>query len=177
MKNLVKTFALVILGIVMASAVNKISAPETRLGYVNVRNLIQQLPEFKTAMTELDSLGKMYERELIFQSEEYNRKLEEFMKRSKEMDTLIRKQREKELETMRASIEEFKANSGQTIRDKEQKLFRPMFDRVKKGVDKVARERGYTHILNEDAASQLLIFGSADTRIDSLVLKGVLVNR
>src|SRR5690606_21099188 len=80
-----------------------------------------------------------------------------------------------QLRQLNSELEELQATSQQTIAEKQESLIRPLVEKVNKAVDEVAKENGYTYILNGDTGKVgnpvILYSGSKETDITDLVLK------
>ena len=82
---------------------------------------------------------------------------------------LIRQTKQREIQDMAARIEEFQQNAQKQLQDREQELLKPVIDRAKKAIEEVAREGGYTYIL--DAGTAAILYDGGGDDIMPLVKK------
>ena len=75
---------------------------------------------------------------------------------------LIRQTKQREIQDMGARIQEFQENAQKQLQQREQDLLKPIIDRAKKAIEDVAREGGYTYILDSGTASVLYSQDSDD---------------
>lgn len=145
-------------------------APTSRIGVVSTNYIINQLPEVKAAGAELDTLKSQLEAQLQTKVSEYNQKLDAFETNKATYSRLILKDKQEDLQRIKESIGTFQRAAEEEVANREQELFQPLWEMMENAIAAVAKEKGYTHVINTDLGSSLMIYSEASTKIDEAVL-------
>ncbi|MFC6996829.1 OmpH family outer membrane protein [Rufibacter roseus] len=144
------------------------TTPALKIGYTNANYIISQLPESRQIESDLKAHSGQLEKELQNKYKEYQAKVEAYKKGAGAMSDVIRADKEKELTTLQASIEEFQRNADASLQKKEQAALQPVMNKIQAAIDKVAKDNGFTHIFTAEA----LLYGPEDgNNFTDLVLK------
>ncbi|MFN4082451.1 MAG: OmpH family outer membrane protein [Bacteroidia bacterium] len=151
MKNLLKTaiafFAITLLAAPFAKA--------QKLGYVDLQELMQLMPEYKKANTDMENYGKSLEDELKRLSDEFQKKVSDYQKNEKTMTEVRKEVIQKELQDMQGRIQEFQQDAQEKIRKKEADLLKPIIEKAKNAISLVAKEKGYSYVFDSSMAGFL----------------------
>ncbi|SFC54739.1 outer membrane protein [Parapedobacter composti] len=151
MKNLFK--GVVVVAVLFLST-GLVSAQQ-KIGHVNSNDIIQSMPEFKTANTEFENLQKTKEDELqqmgaeaqkkLLQAQELQRNRSEANKDSidAKLQTLT-----VELQEMDRRMQEVQQIAQQELQKKQEELFAPIFQKANTAVQSVAKEKGYAYVFD-----------------------------
>lgn len=151
MKNMLKSLVALFAVLVLAGS----SANAQKLGYVDLQELMQLMPEYKKANTDMEAYGKTLEDELKIMSDEFQKKVAEYQKNEKTMNEAIKDVKQKELQDMQNRIQEFQQSAQENIRKKEAELLKPIIEKAKTAIGQVAKENGYSYIFDSSAAGFL----------------------
>ncbi|AMM51092.1 hypothetical protein TH61_07730 [Rufibacter sp. DG15C] len=163
-----KLKSLLVAAFVCVSMASFAQTGTVKIGYTNANYIISQLPESRQIESDLKAHSGQLEKELQNKVKDYQGKLEAYNKGAAAMTDVIRADREKELTTLRSSIEEFQRNADASLQKKEQVALEPVMNKIQKAIDEVAKENGYTHIFTAEA----LLYGPEDgNNFTDLVLK------
>jgi outer membrane protein len=163
-----KLKSLLVAAFVCVSMASFAQTGTVKIGYTNANYIISQLPESRQIESDLKAHSGQLEKELQNKVKDYQGKLEAYNKGAAAMTDVIRADREKELTTLRSSIEEFQRNADASLQKKEQVALEPVMNKIQKAIDDVAKENGYTHIFTAEA----LLYGPEDgNNFTDLVLK------
>jgi outer membrane protein len=166
-KFLIALFALVTLATASATAQQKI-------GYISPDYILNQLPEAKQVETELTTTQKQYESMLQAKAKDFQTKLADYEKNAATMADVIKADREKELQALQSSIEEFRQNSATSLQKKQAQLLQPLLKKIEDNMHIVAKENGYAFVFNYDAGqgtTPIVLHAPEDANISDLVLK------
>lgn len=126
-----------------------------KLGYIDLQELMQLMPEYKKANTEMENYGKTLEDELKRLSDEFQKKLSDYQKNEKTMTELRKEIMQKELQDMQSRMQEFQQDAQEKIRKKESELLKPIIEKAKNAISQVAKEKGYSYIFDSSMAGFL----------------------
>ncbi|WP_054414153.1 OmpH family outer membrane protein [Hymenobacter sp. DG25A] len=161
--------------LMVASATASIAqtAPQ-KIGYTNVDYVLSKMPESKQVESQLKDYSTQLENQLKAKYTEFQTKGEAYQKGASTMTDVVRADKEKELQNLQQSIQEFQRNADASIQQKQQTLLKPVLDKLQKTIDLVADENGYAYVFNSDAGygtTPILLHGPKDGDISDLVLK------
>jgi outer membrane protein len=145
---------------------------QTKIGYADVNYIIGQLPEAKQIDTELKSTETQLKNQIDTKYQEYQKKLADYQANINTMLEAVRANTERELIQMQQNIEKLQADAQTTIQAKQNQLMEPVFKKVGKGIEDVAKENAFTFILNQQIGGfDVILYGDDNMDISDLVLK------
>lgn len=146
-----------------------ILAQNLKFGHINSEELIQALPEFDSAKVKFEKFRKELQTHLEAMSSELNIKYETYLKESKNLNAIIRQNKEQELSDIERRIQEFQTSAQTQLQEKQVELFQPIYAKVDKAIKDVGTENGFFYIFDTPQGGQLLYFDeSKSTNITAL---------
>lgn len=131
--------------VVLASG---LTANAQKMGYVDGEGLVSLLPEIKDVQTKLqqyqqDSIGGEYDRLMV----EYNR-TDSIIKNSKTKSLVDAAT--KDQQTIAATLSQWQQTATQLNNMKSAQLLQPLYEKVRKAIQDVAKEKGVAYVLAPD---------------------------
>ena len=133
-----------------------------KLGHINSNELMQIMPGRDSAQTILQAEVTELEQTLKSMQSEAEQRYNDYVANQSGWTELIRQTKQREIQDMGARIQEFQENAQKQLQQREQDLLKPIIDRAKKAIEDVAREGGYTYILDSGTATVLFSQDSDD---------------
>ena len=133
-----------------------------RKAHINSNDLMQIMPGRDSAQTTLQAEVQELEATLKSMQSEMEKRYNDYMENQSGWTELIRQTKQREIQDMGARIQEFQENAQKQLQQREADLLKPIIDRAKKAIEDVAREGGYTYILDSGTASILYSQDSDD---------------
>ena len=164
----------VLLTLAFASVVASLQAKEKplKIGYTNLDYILSLLPETKRVEANYKSFEKQVKNQVEAKVIEYQEKLQALEKGYETMTDAVRDQKETELGQLKRTIEQLHIESQESLTNKQVELLKPVYEKVQQAVEKVAKEKDYTHILNADTGGiAILLYAAEEYDISDLVLK------
>jgi len=148
MKKLTKIFALVafFIGIIVSSQAQT-QAP-LKIGYVDFNALLQAMPGIDSVRTELQNYQGTLTDQMDQMRTEFENKYLDYQSKSAGMSDIIKQNKEQELQQLQERIDAFQSQAQQDLQNKQQKLLQPLIDKAKQAVSDVAKEKGFSYVLN-----------------------------
>ncbi|MCR9154293.1 MAG: OmpH family outer membrane protein [Croceimicrobium sp.] len=162
MKKIILLFAL-FFG--LSSAVSA----QQKLGHINSDELLALMPETKLAQAELEKYGQQLEKDMGEMETELSTKIEQFRTNEPMMTTTTRELKTKELQDLQGRIQQFSQRAQQDIQQKQVDLFQPIIEKASKAIEDVAREKGFTYILDSSQSKAVVVFAENGEDIMPLV--------
>lgn len=164
-----KLVLFVVLG--LASFVSQAQAP-VKVGYADVDYIFSQLPEAKQIDQELKSLQTQLKNQMDTKTQEFQKKVADYQANLNTMIDAVRANTERELQQLQQNLEKFQQDAQTTIQTKQTQLMDPVYKKVGKGIEDVAKENGYSFVLNQQIGGlDVILYGDEKMDISDLVLK------
>jgi len=133
-------------------------AQEVKLGHINSQEILTLMPERVVIEKTVGDLQTQWEKELVKMREEYYAKVKEFQEKQATMPESIKSARQGEIADLEQRISTFNQTASDDLRKKQQELFTPVIDKVKKAINEVGAENNYLYIF--DLSTQSIIYQS-----------------
>lgn len=138
-----------------------------KVGYTDHEVLIINLPDYRTVQTQLQQEYQGSQTALQAEYEEYQGKLDRYQKQQALLSEEKRAEREQELVAAQQAIQQKAAKSDETLAQREAELLAPLFEKVDKAIQTVAKEKNLDLVLRSQAGpSQPIILFVSDKITD-----------
>jgi outer membrane protein len=148
MKKFAKIFAAVALFVGIAFSSQAQSQAPLKIGYVDFNSLLQAMPGIDTVRTALQTYQGVLTDQMDQMRVEFENKYLDYQSKAAGMSDIIKQNKEQELQQLQERIDAFQAQAQQELQNKQQQLLQPLIDEAKSAVESVAKENGYTYVLN-----------------------------
>ncbi len=155
MKNVTKFLALVM--VLFATQ----SFAQTKLGHINMQELINLMPERDSAVIKLENYAKELDETMQGMQQEFNTKYQTYQQKSATWTAAILEAKTKELQEMQDRLQMFQQNAQQEMGQLQQTLYAPVFDKANKAIEKIGTDGGFTYII--DLSAGAVIFKGASS--------------
>lgn len=149
MKNVTKFLALVM--VLFATT----SFAQTKLGHINMQELVALMPERDSAVIKLENYAKELEETMQGMQQEFNTKLQTYQQKNATWTAAILEAKTKELEEMQQRLQMFNQNAQQEMAQLQQSLFAPVYEKASKAVETLGTDGGFTYIFDLSAGGIL----------------------
>jgi len=144
MKQFTKVLAAIALIVGMSSAMQA----QSKVAHINSQSLVEAMPTYKSAMSELEKLQKSYDAEISSMGGELQKTLERY---NREVDTQTDEEntrRMQEVQDTRSNIVKYQQGAMQKLEGKQQELIKPIIEKARLAIQKVARAKGFDFVLD-----------------------------
>tara|TARA_Y100000814_G_scaffold177632_1_gene129839 strand:+ start:159 stop:557 length:399 start_codon:yes stop_codon:yes gene_type:complete len=117
---------------------SNVLSQEIKIGYTNVEYVLSFLPETKQVQSEVQAYGTQLQNQLQSKITDFQSKADAFQKTAATMTDLVRADKQEELQNLQASIQKFQTEAQTSIAQKEQDLFKPLFEKISNAINAVA---------------------------------------
>lgn len=157
-----KKTLIVMVACLFAFSGSALAQKTVKLGHINSNDLMQIMPGRDSAQTVLQNEVAELETTLKSMQSEMEKRYNDYMEQQAGWTELIRNTKQREIQDMGARIQEFQENAQKQLQEREAELLKPIIDRAKKAIEDVAKEGGYTYILDAGTAAVLYSQDSDD---------------
>jgi outer membrane protein len=151
-----------------------VNAQNFKLGYTNIEFILQNLPDSKDIQAKLSVEKGQYEKLYQEKLADAQKLLEDYQKNGASMSAVIKADKEKTLQNKQNELQELQQNSEAALQKKQQDLIEPVMTKIQTAIDAVAKENGYTFVLNSDAGygtTPVILVAPESDNITNLVFK------
>jgi outer membrane protein len=166
MKKLFKV-ALVAVGLIFAG--NFVQA-QSKIGHINFQALVTQMPEYKTIQSTLDLYQKTFVDQLTTMNNGFTAEAKDFQTKGPTMSDAVRTAKQTELQDMQKRIQDYQNTAQQQVEAKSNELFKPLSDKARAAITEIAKEKGYSYVL-DSSQIQLLVSPDGDDLMSVVKLK------
>ena len=121
---------------------------QAKFGHVNTQEIIQAMPEYTAAKTEIDKLQEQYEADLKSMQDELQKKAEAFDKEQASLPENIKQRRQTELQEMYQKIQQSYQDNQQALQKASQEKMQAITAKVLDAI-KAVGQAGEFVMINE----------------------------
>lgn len=155
----------VILSLVASTAL----AAESKIGYVDVQKAVQMTSAGKKAKETLDTEFQKRKGNLDKKKTDIEKMQADLEKKKAVLTEEVMTKKQMELQEQMLNFQKDLAKDQGEIQKKEKELVEPILDKMKKMIEKVAQEKGFSMVLEKQG--QNVLFALKDTDLTEEVVK------
>lgn len=157
--------SLLIAAILFVGASQAVSA-QAKVAHINVKELMDNMPDMKAANTQLEKLNQTYTTEYNTMVEEFKKKVQQYEKEATTVTDAVNETRSKELQDMQSRIQSYQQNASKELNEKQEAIYKPILEKAKAAIQKVAKAKGYQYVLDSTVGSGVLVADGPDLLAD-----------
>ena len=158
MKKLMLAFGFIIVSCIAASA--------QKYAVIDTRYILDKMPEYKTAQTQLDEIAAGWQKDIDTKQAELDKMYKDFEAEQVMLSDELKKKREDQLFMKEKELRDLQRKrfgfEGDLFK-KRQELIKPIQDKVYNAVQKMAGARGYDFVLDKSEGITIIF---ADPKLD-----------
>jgi outer membrane protein len=152
----------VIIALVTVSGLFSVKAEaQSKVAHIDAQALIQTMPEAQAAQKTLQQYADELDKDGKGLIDEYQRKMREFDSTADKLTDNMKQIKAKEIQDAQKNIQEYQESAQQKIDAKRQEVLKPIYDKARKAIEDVAKEKGYAYVI-DSSAGILLVSPAAD---------------
>jgi outer membrane protein len=146
--------------------VSTASFAQSKVAHIEVQKLISEMPEVIAAQKEIAELEKTYSTDLENSVKEYQAKAQTYAADAENKSEIINQKRRTELEGIQQSLEQFRQQAAQDLQKKQVEMMRPLYEKARTAIEKVASAQGYDYVLDSSAGGSVIMSKGTDLMAD-----------
>ena len=111
-------------------------------------------------------LQKTYQSEIEASMKEYQTKLQTYSADTQNQTEVTNQARAKELQGMEQNIQQYQQTASQDIQQKQADLLRPLIEKARAAIQKVAREQGFVYVIDATPGGAVILSDGKDLMAD-----------
>ena len=153
-KNLISVFTLMFLTLNLSA--------QSKVAHIDTQKLISEMPEVIAAQKQLEQLEKTYSTEIENTYKEFQTKAQTYSADAANQTDVTNQARQKELQGMEQNIQQYQQTAAQDIQQKQQDLLRPLIEKARAAIQKVAKAQGFDYVIDATPGGALILFDGKD---------------
>jgi outer membrane protein len=156
MKKLFKS-ALVAACVLMMSSF----AQAQKIGYLNFQNIVTGTRQFADIQKQMEAYQNQFLETIKAVQAEGQTKAADYDAKKATMTDAVRTKAESELQDLNKRLQDLNTSAQNSVQQKYNELTKPLVDKVKAAVSQVAKEKGYTYVL-DSSTTDLVVAPETD---------------
>ncbi|GIV37021.1 MAG: cationic outer membrane protein OmpH [Cyclobacteriaceae bacterium] len=158
--------------VLFTALLSQAQTPAVKVGFADVEYIFSQMPESKTIESELQALQAQLKKQIDAKVADFQKKLAEYQQFGANVPEAVRQNTERELRQMQENIEKLQQDAQAEMQRKQTQLMEPVYQKVGKAIEDVAKENGFSIILNNQISGlDVILYGDEKLDVSDLVLK------
>ncbi|CAL1520803.1 OmpH family outer membrane protein [Chitinophaga sp. MM2321] len=143
---------------------------QSKVAHINAQALVGSMPEAKKAETDLQTFAQGLEADGKALVDEYTKKMKEFDEKAASMTENMKEIKGREIQDSQKRIQDYREQAEQKVQQKQQDLLKPIYDKARKAIEDVAKEKGYGYVI-DSSGGLLLVSPSGDDLLPAVKAK------
>ncbi len=139
---------------------------QTKVAHIDVQALMSNMPEMKTAQSQLKTIQDNYDKEYKTMVQEYQTKLQKYEQEAPTAGEAVNESRSKEMQDMGNRIQQYQQSAAKELQQKEMDLLKPILEKAQAAIQKVATAKGFNYVLDATTGSGVLVANGTDLLAD-----------
>ncbi|QED38061.1 OmpH family outer membrane protein [Antarcticibacterium arcticum] len=152
-----KQFKTFILAVALTVGATAFTNAQSKIAHIASQELVEGMPAFKDAMTQLEKLQKTYDTEIKDMYTEAQKTMQRYESEAATKTEEENQKRAMELQSTQRRIQEHGQNAQQDLQKKELDLLKPVYEKARTTIQKVARAKGYDYVLDSSNGSGVIM--------------------
>jgi outer membrane protein len=163
LEHMKRTIHFIAIFIVFMLSVSLLQAQsKLKVGHINSSELLQMMPGKDSAQDALIKYATDLEQQLTMMTNEFETKYQDYLANETKWTQLVKNDKQKELTSLQNRITEFQEQAQEDLQMKEAELIEPLLRKAQDAIQDVAKEKGYTYILDTSSGAVLYFEDSDD---------------
>ncbi|MUV05066.1 OmpH family outer membrane protein [Flavobacterium rakeshii] len=139
---------------------------QSKVAHIDVSELMSQMPEMKAANSQLEQLSKSYDTEYRTMVQEFQAKIKKYDEEAATAGDALNETRAKEVQDLQQRIQQYQQNATKELQDKQEAIYKPILEKSRNAIQKVARAKGYLYVLDASTGSGVILADGPDLMAD-----------
>lgn len=139
---------------------------QSKVAHINTQDLVASMPDMKSAQSQMEQLGKTYEAEIKELATALQTKMKQYDAEATTKTDEENTKRVQEVQAMEQNIRQYQANAQKDMQQKEVDLLKPITEKAKAAILKVARAQGFNYVLDSSQGGGVIMADGKDLLAD-----------
>ena len=126
---------------------------QSKVAHINAQELIEAMPEYKAAQSQLEKVQKTYDTEIKAMAKELDTKMKLYDGEAATKTDAENQKRVEEVQGMQNNIQAYRQQALQDLQKKQEDIFKPILEKAQAAIQKVGRAQGFQYVLDSTIGS------------------------
>jgi outer membrane protein len=161
-----------VLAFALATVVTNAQTAPVKIGYADVEYIFSQMPESKQIDSELQVLSAQLKKQYDTRLAEFQKKYQEYQQFGATVPDAVKQNSERELQQLNQNLQKLEQDSQTDLQKKQVTLMEPVYAKVGKAIEDVAKENAFSFIINQQIQGlDVILFADEKLNVSDMVLK------
>ena len=143
-----------------------------KIGYADIEYVLSQMPQFKDVQSEIQTYQTQLQKQYEAKVQEYQQKIQDYQAQEATMLDAIKADKQREIIQLEQNIQQFQSDMQDSFMKRQETLMTPLYEKVGTAIEGVAKENGYTHILNARIQGlDIILYGDSSLDVSDQILR------
>ena len=161
-----KQFKTLLIAAALFIGASQTISAQAKVAHIDVQELMTNMPEMKTAQAQIKKVGETYDKEYNTMVTEYQNKMKKYESEAATAGEATNETRAKEMQDMGQRIQQYRETAQKELQQKEMDLVKPIMDKAKAAIQKVAKAKGYQYVLDSTTGSGVIVADGPNILVD-----------
>jgi len=161
-----KQFKTLFIALALTIGATTFANAQTKVAHIATQELVETMPAYKDAMSQLEKLEKTYDAEIKDMLTEAQNTMQRYQSEAETVTEEENAKRASELQATERRIQEHSQRARQELQKKENDLIRPVIEKAREAIQKVAREQGFDYVLDSTTGTGVILADGKDLMTD-----------
>lgn len=133
-------FSILLLGM------QNLMAQGVKIGFIHSDTVLMSMPEYEGARKQIETYSNQLSAQLQSKGAEFEEKARDFEQNSASWTDIVVADKRDELARMETNIRDFQQQAENKLREKENTVMSPLYDKIEAAIKEVATEDGYDYV-------------------------------
>ncbi len=139
---------------------------QSKVAHIASQELVEAMPAFKAAKSEIEKLNKTYDAEIRNMVLELQNTIKKYSQEAETKTDEENLKRQQEIQATEKSINDYRQNALQDLQKKEIELMKPIYEKARTSIQKVARAQGFSYVLDSTTGTGVIMADGKDLMAD-----------
>jgi len=130
---------------------------QSKVAHIASQELVESMPAFKAAKSEIEKLNKTYDAEIRNMVLELQTTMKKYQAEANTKTEEENAKRAQEVQATEKSITDYRQNALQDLQKKEIELMKPIYEQARTSIQKVARAQGFQYVLDSTTGTGVIM--------------------
>ncbi|MDR6300198.1 OmpH family outer membrane protein [Mesonia maritima] len=133
------------------------NAQNSKVAHIATQELIESMPGYQSAMSQLEKLQNTYRSDIDDLLKEAQNKNKKYQAEATQKTEEENAERARELQATQQKIMQYRQTAQEDLQKKETDLLRPVYEKARTAIQKVARDKGYDYVLDSTTGTGVIL--------------------
>lgn len=119
-----------------------------KFGHIKTQEIMEAMPEYTKAKTDIETMQQQYRNELKIAEEEFTKKFTAYQQEQATLPKNIKERREKELQDLQEKAMQMQQDAQQELQQSWLQMLEPIAKKIDDAIKAVGQEGGYVYIFD-----------------------------